>query len=213
MFPDPSGPRVEMGVPPHRFVGDARFGHWSPVTGDSPLTSEYHPLDVSDDPTKLGGTTGMYTPGRTWIQDSSAPYMQRQEEYRFRIAGQEETTFTRTITENGVSRQERWVQNVYEYQRNTQTVFGGDVEKNGVKGSLSGVANILNIDHDWKRIPPQDITSLSAHNPTIKYYLPDGCGGQFTFKEGIPVGGFSGLPPVSMNPQPGEVPPSMHRPR
>lgn len=212
VFPDP-GREVEMAVPPNRLVGDARFGHWAPVTSPAPLKPEYHPLDVSDDPTKLGGTTAMYTPGRTWVQDSSAPYAQYQEEYRFRIAGQEDTTFTRTVTENGVPRQERWVQNVYEYQRNTQTVFGGDVEKNGVKGSLSGLPPILTIDNDWKRIPPQDIASLSAHNPTIKYYLPDGCGGQFIFKEGVPVGGFSGLPPVSMTPGPGEIPPSMHRPR
>lgn len=81
-----------------------------------------------------------------------------------------------------------------------------------VYNSLSGLPPVLTIDNGWKQIPPQDIASFSAHNPTAKHYLPDGCGGQFTFKEGVPVGGFSGLPPVSMTPGPGEVPPSMHRP-
>lgn len=167
------------------------------------------------DPTKLGGTTGMYTPGKHWIQDASAPHAEFREEYKFRIVGQEATTHTRTVNDNGVWKQERWVQNVYEYQRNTQVTFNGDVSRNGTRGSLDGLPDLTNFDNDWKPIIPQEIVSLSARNPSVDYYLPDGCGGQFTIQEGIPVGGYSGLPPVSMTPSPGsgEVPPSMHRPR
>ncbi|WP_142386852.1 hypothetical protein [Mycobacterium hubeiense] len=215
---DPA-PAGQAGNPPNGFVGDQRFGHWEPVVPPPyvgatppPLKPEYRPFP--EDPTKLGGTTGMYTPGRTWVQDSSAPYVQRQEEYRFRIAGQEATTYTRMVNENGVWKQERWVQNVYEYQRNTQLVFGGDISRNGEKGSLAGLPPMPNFDNEWKRILPQEIAVLSAQNPTIKYYLPDGCGGQFTFENGVPVGGYSGLPPASMTPIPGtgQVPPVMTRP-
>ncbi|MBP2450956.1 hypothetical protein [Mycolicibacterium lutetiense] len=211
---------VQQGAPPNRFVGDSRFGHWSPVPlthdGSSPpLKSEYRPLDVSDDPTKLAGTTGMYTPGKNWIQDSSAPYAQYKEEYRFRIAGQEATTHTRMVNDNGTWRQERWVQNVYEYQQNKQFVAGGDVRVKGKDGSLGGLPPVTLYDNDWKRIAPQEIVSLSANNSAVKYYLPDGCGGQFTIEKGVPVGGYSGMPPVSLTPTPGsgEVPPIMQRPR
>lgn len=203
-------------IPPNRFIGDQRFGHWEPVTESDPAPSknEYRPLRVGDDPTQLGGTTGMYTPGKNWIQDSSAPYLQYQEEYRFRIAGQEATTYTQTINDNGVLKQERWVQNVYEYQENTRFVPGGDIRANGKDGSLGGLPPVTIYDHDWKQISPQEVVSLSADNSTVKYYLPDGCGGQFTVENGVPVGGYSGLPPVSTTPTPstGEVPPVMTRP-
>lgn len=216
------GSEVQQEVPPNRFIGDQRFGHWEsvvapPYVGDRPppLNSQYRPLPDGDDPTKLGGTTGMYTPGKHWIQDASAPHAEYREEYKFRIVGQEATTHTRMVNDNGVWKQERWVQNVYEYQRNTQVTFNGDVSRNGTRGSLDGLPDLTNFDNDWKPIIPQEIVSLSARNPSVDYYLPDGCGGQFTIQEGIPVGGYSGLPPVSMTPSPGsgEVPPSMHRPR
>jgi len=72
---------------------------------------------------------------------------------------------------------------------------------------------ITTYDNDWKQISPQEIVSLSADNSAVKYYLPDGCGGQFTMEQGVPIGGYSGLPPIAMVPGPGEVPPSMHQPR
>lgn len=39
----------------------------------------------------------------------------------------------------------RVVQNVYEYERNTQISFYGGVERNGIKGSLSGLSSVVGI--------------------------------------------------------------------
>ena len=110
--------------PANPFIGDQRFGHWEsviapPYTGATPppLTRQYHPFPEGT-PLKTGGTTGWYTPGRNWAAD--APYAQYQEQYRFRISGREATAYTRMVHQNGRWQQERWVQNVYEYQRNTQ---------------------------------------------------------------------------------------------
>ena len=121
--------------PTNPFIGDQRFGHWAtviapPYTGATPppLNRQYHQFPEGT-PLKTGGTTGWYTPGRNWAADP--PYAQYQEQYRFRMAGREATTYTRMVLENGRWQQERWVQNVYEYQRNTQTSFGGDVSGEG----------------------------------------------------------------------------------
>jgi hypothetical protein len=89
--------------PTNPFIGDLRFGQWEgviapPYTGSTPppLKPEYRPFP-EDTPLKTGGTTGWYTPGKSWIGDTDPPYAQLQEEYRFRIAGREETTYTRMV--------------------------------------------------------------------------------------------------------------------
>lgn len=194
--------------PANPFIGDHRFGHWEPViappyTGSTPppLTRQYRAFPEGT-PLKIGGTTGWYTPGRNWAAD--APYAQFQEQYRFRIAGVEATTYTRMVHENGRQQQERWVQHIYEYQRNTQMSFSGDVSVRGKDGDLAGLPSPPRIDHEWKPIGPNAIATLSAKNAGITYYLPDGCGGQFTYQGGVPLGGMSGLPPA---------PPIMTRPR
>lgn len=206
----PDGPLVPTPPvdPANPFVGDQRFGHWEPViapphTGSTPppLTRQYRAFPDGT-PLKIGGTTGWYTPGRNWAAD--APYAQFQEQYRFRIAGVEATTYTRMVDQNGRQQQERWVQNVYEYQRNTQMSFSGDVSVRGKDGDLAGLPSPPRIDYEWKPIGPNDIAALSARNADITYYLPDGCGGQFTYQGGVPLGGMSGLPPA---------PPTMTRPR
>ena len=43
------------------------------------------------------------------------------------------------VHENGRWQQQRWVQNVYEYQRNTQISFSGDVSVRGKPGDLAGL--------------------------------------------------------------------------
>ena len=194
--------------PTNPFIGDQRFGHWEsviapPYTGATPppLSRQYHQFPEGT-PLKTGGTTGWYTPGRNWAADP--PYAQYQEQYRFRIAGRVATTYTRMVHENGRWQQERWVQNVYEYQRNTQIGFSGDVSVRGKPGDLAGLPSPPYIDYEWKPIGLNEIASLSARNTTTTYYLPDGCGGQFTYQGGVPVGGLSGLP---------STPPIMTRPR
>ena len=194
--------------PANPFIGDQRFGHWErviapPYTGVTPppLTRRYHPFPDGT-PLKTGGTTGWYTPGRNWAAD--APYVQYQEQYRFRIAGREATAYTRMVHEDGRWQQERWVQNVYEYQKNTQMSFSGDVSVKGKDGDLAGLPSPPHIDYEWKPIGLNEIATLSARNTATTYYLPDGCGGQFTYQGGVPLGGMGGLPPG---------PPVMTRPR
>ncbi len=194
--------------PANPFIGDQRFGYWErviapPHTGltPPPLTRRYHPFPEGT-PLKTGGTTGWYTPGKNWVAD--APYAQYQEQYRFRIAGREATAYTRMVHEDGRWQQERWVQNVYEYQRNTQTLFGGEVSVKGKDGDLAGLLSPPHIDYEWKPIGLNEIATLTARNTATTYYLPDGCGGQFTYQGGVPLGGMSGLPPA---------PPVMTRPR
>lgn len=185
--------------PANPFIGDQRFGHWEsviapPYTGATPppLTRQYRPLPEGT-PLKTGGTTGWYTPGRNWAAD--APYVQYQEQYRFRISGRDATAYTRMVHQNGHWKQERWVQNVYEYQRNTQTLFGGDVSGKGKQGDIAGLPSPPHIDYEWKPIGLNKIAALSATNTATTYYLPDGCGGHIRYQGGVPVGGLSGLPP------------------
>lgn len=194
--------------PANPFIGDLRFGHWEPViappytgTAPPPLTRRYRPFPEGT-PLKTGGTTGWYTPSRSWAADP--PYAQLQEQYRFRIVGVEETTSTRMVRQNGRWQQERWVQNVYEYQRNTQMHFSGDVSVRRTRGDIGGLTVAPYIDYEWKPLGPNEIAALSAKNPSTTYYVPDGCGGQFTYEAGVARGGMSGLPPAQ---------PIMTRPR
>lgn len=200
LVPGPS-PAGRAPDPTDPFMDDPRFGHWEdvppPYTGSPPpLQQQYRPYPDGA-PLKVGPTTGMYTPGKTWIADSDAPAAQAQEEYRFKLAGQQATTVTRTVYDDGHWQQQRWVQNVYEYQRNTSIVFGGDVGMKGVEGEqgdVGGLPPIQNIDQHWKPISLPQIATLSGGNAGTTYYLPDGCGGNVTFAGGVPQGS-SGLPP------------------
>ncbi len=211
----PAPPQAGQPVPVGpSFVGDENFGHWEnvapppPYVGASPppLAAQYRPFGEGT-PLKVGPTTGMYTPGKTWVTEDQAPAMQAQEGYRFRIAGNEATTYTRMVNENGHWRQQRWVANVYEYQRNTQMAFGGDV---GVKmhdgsgtGDLGGLGPFPLIDRTWEPISLPQISGLSANNADVTYYLPDGCGGTVNFVGGIvpPVAGAPASVPVMTRPR------------
>ncbi|CAN5240852.1 hypothetical protein BH11ACT7_BH11ACT7_04490 [soil metagenome] len=195
-----------VGEPPDptdTFVGDERFGHWEdvivpPYTGKEPppLKSEYRPFGP-DTPGKNGGPSEWYVRGRNWVTDDQAPLAQYQEQYKFRISGQEATPYTRMVTDDGVMRQQRWVQNVYESQHNTRLLFGGEVGVKGRGGWKEGdIGALPPIQYfaDWHRMAPNEIATISGNNPTVKYYMPDGCGGQFTYEGGVPVGGWSGKP-------------------
>ena len=152
--------------PANPFIGDQRFGHWEsviapPYTGElpPPLARQYRPFPEGT-PLKTGGTTGWYTPGRNWAAD--APYVQYQEQYRFRISGREATAYTRMVHQNGRWQQERWIQNVYEYQKNTQMSFSGDVSVRGKDGDLAGLPSPPHIDYEWKPIGLNEIATLSS---------------------------------------------------
>ncbi|KAA0095294.1 hypothetical protein CIW49_22720 [Mycolicibacterium sp. P1-18] len=182
--------------PADNWVGNPDFGHWEtvPASADGttpPLTPEYRPF-TDDTPLKVGPTTGMYVPGKTWISDEDAPAVAFQEEYRFRIAGTEATDVTRLVNVNGENQVQRWVGNVYEYQRNTWT---------GATGDLSGLPPIQNIDQTWEPISLPEMATLSGMNPTTTYYVPDGCGGSVEFNGGVPDGVVLPQPPTMTRPR------------
>lgn len=189
--------------PANPFAGDPNFGNWEdvpvppPYVGATPppLKPEYRPLPEGS-PLKIGGTTGFYTPGRTWVTDDQAPYAQLQEAYRFRMAGTEATTTTRMVFQDGVWRQQRWVQNVYEYQRNTQVTLQGPIKSQG-EADIDALTPPPYIDQKWKPISLAQVVSLSNANMDTTYYLPDGCGGQLQYVGGVLT---NGIPPASTIP-------------
>ena len=201
----PTRPRQGQDADPRdQFVGDERFGHWEdvpappPYTGANPppLKDQYRPFPP-DTPAKAGGPTEWYVPGKSWIGDIDPPLVQHQEQYKFRIAGQEATTTTRTVESSGVMREQRWVQNVYEAQHNTWWKVDGSIPVKGAGGWDEGDISIPTIPNfgPWQQMPLNQIATISATNPDVTFYIPDGCGGQFTYSGGVPVGGFSGKPP------------------
>ena len=203
--PNPHGP-VD---PRNPLIGDERFGHWEnvvppPYVGKEPPPPWTGHRSLEGFPGKgPAGPSGFYVPGgKTWADDNAPPFAYMQEQYRFRITGEDYTSYTRMV--NG--QQQQWVQCSYEAQRYTQFSFGGDAwapkganpitkEPGGViSGGLAGINPPPKIS-PWQPITLNQIGSLSAANPDVTYYIPNGCGGQFTFSGGVPVGGVP--PPPS----------------
>lgn len=188
--------------PRNPFVGDERFGQWvnvvpPPYTGDTPPAPWTGHRSMEGFPGKEpAGPSGFYVPGgKTWIDDSAPPMANLQEQYRFRISGQDFTSFTRMV--NG--HQQQWVQYTYEAQRFTQLNIAGPAwastepdeiarTPGGVMtGGLGGITPPPKIG-GWEPISLPQIAVLSDANPSVTYYIPNGCGGQFTFANGMPAG-------------------------
>lgn len=208
--PIPDPPPNTVLDPDHPFVGDQRFGQWEnysppPYVGKTPPppTFEHRPLDgVAARP---GGPSNFYTPGRTWVADSDAPFGSQSEAYKFRMTGQDATSYTRTVTVDGHQQLQRWVANTYEAQRISKVDINGSIwSKNapGEAGTLlpgnGGLGGLSLGDQfgPWHSITPNQMADLSALNPTATYYIPDGCGGAFNFAGGVPVGGVAPAPTV-----------------
>ncbi|QRY51169.1 EspA/EspE family type VII secretion system effector [Mycolicibacterium septicum] len=175
--------------------GNPAYGQWETIS-TSP-TGPWPPLDLKyrdfeDSPLKIGPTTGLYVPKQSWITNEDAPLAQYREGYRFQLAGTQPTDVTRLVNQDGQWQVQRWVSNVYEYQRNTSTSAGGD---------FAGLPPIQNIDREWKPITIPEINSLSATNSTVKYYLPDGCGGSVTMLGGVPTNAPRVDPPIMTRPR------------
>ncbi len=208
--PLPAGPRVQFD-PRNPFVDDPRFGHWEnvtppPYTGATPPPPWTGHKSLEGLPGKgPGGPSGFYVPGgKTWADDSTAPMGYLTEQYRFRISGEDYTGYTRIV--NG--QQQQWVQYTYDAQRYTQINMGGaqawaPKAPNEITGELGGVATgglsgitPPPIMEGWKPMSLPQISSLSAGSPAATFYIPDGCGGQFTFSGGVPVGGMAPPPTI-----------------
>lgn len=184
-------------------VGDQRFGYWE----DVPI-----PLKpwVDDVPPPLGREirrfpedrlrdnaarpTEFFVPNKSWLFDSEAPYVQCQEQYMIRISGTEATPYVRVPTDAGRATQQRWVAYTYEVSKRRQVVLGGDIRVRGHVGDIAALGPFPWIEQTWTPTPINDIARLSADNPTIRFNIPDGCGGQFAYTAGVPAGGWIGKP-------------------
>ena len=175
--------------PTYPHVGDPSFGQWEtvppppPYVGASPppLKPEYRPLPDGT-PLTMGSSTGMFTPGKTWIGDIDEPAAQFDTSYRFRWAGDEATTVTRVANDGTL---QRWVAHVYEYQRDTDFHLNGD---------LGALPHIVNFDRTWHPITVQQFAQLSYNNPDVTFSLPDGCGGRIPYINGAAKGFESPVP-------------------
>jgi len=194
----------------HPFVGDERFGQWEnytppPYVGATPPPPplEHRPLDgVAARP---GGPSNFYTPGRTWVADSDAPFASQSEAYRFRITGMDATSYTRTVTINGHQQLQRWVGYTYEAQRISKVDVNGSIWSKSAPGTpatlLPGTGGLGGLGFGqkfgaWHSVTPNQMANLSALNPTATYYIPDGCGGAFNFVSGVPTGGIAPPPTI-----------------
>lgn len=207
---------MRPGVPPvatdprNPFIGDPRFGYWTdyvppPYTGATPPPPAKQHVPWVDGP--AGGPTGFYTPGKTWIDDNAAPFAAYQQQYKFRINGEDLTSYTQ-VGPGG--QMQRWVAYTYEAQEFQNVALNGDIwaktPPDSTQGTLGGVTtggigglSVPPKIGPWQPITPAQIATLSAANPTVKYYMPDPCGEQFSFVNGSPIGGNA----------PGPITPSM----
>jgi hypothetical protein len=190
----PQTPPRTPGVPSdptYPFVGDERFGQWesvpppSPYVGTSPPppAPQYRPMPGGT-PLTVGPSTGMFTPGKTWIGDIDPPAAQFDTNYRFRWVADQATSVTRVAGDGGL---QRWVAHVYEYQRDSDFHLNGD---------FAGLPHAINFDRTWHPISLPQITQLSANNPDVTFYLPDGCGGTKPFINGAAQGWGAPATPV-----------------
>lgn len=189
----PAPPRAGQPVDPtDPYVGNENLGHWENVgpppryvgVTPPPLTAEHRPFR-DDLPIRTGPSTGMYTPGKTWLNDEDEPIIHAQEAYSFRIAGTRATTTTRMVKPNGRWQQQRWAANVYEAKRHSAAVWGND---------LAGLGQAQEFNQPWKPISLTEISRLSARNAGTTYYLPDGCGGTVEFNAGVADGKVPTVP-------------------
>lgn len=214
--PDAPLPTSPPGVPPvatdprNPFIGDPRFGYWSdfvppPYTGSTPPPPAKQHVPWANGPE--GGPTGFYTPGKTWIGDNDAPFAAYQQQYKFRINGEDLTSYTQV---GPTGQMQRWVAYTYEAQEFQNVSLNGDVwvktpadESQGTLGGVTtggiGGISVPPKIGPWQPITPAQIAVLSANNPSVDYYMPDPCGQQFSFVNGVATGGNA----------PGPITPSM----
>ena len=195
----PQAPPGTPGVPSdpgYPSVGDEHFGQWEPVPPPPPYVGasppppapQYRPLPDGT-PLTVGPSTGMFTPGKTWIGDIDPPGAQFDTNYRFRWVGDQATSVTRVAGDGSL---QRWVAHVYEYQRDTDFHLNGD---------FAALPHAINFDRAWHPISLPQIAQLSANNPDVTFYLPNGCGGTWPFINGATQAWGAPAPPV-MIPEP-----------
>lgn len=210
---DPRPPQAAVD-PRNPFVGDERFGQWvdvvpPPYTGDTPPPPWTGHRDFPPETMEIGqpkgpaGPSGFYTPGgRPWADGNAPPMADWQEQYAFRMSGQDYTPYTRMVD----GHQQQWVQNTYEAREWTRVNINGPAwagkDPNPITGELGGTTTggLGGISpppymHPWRPIGLNEIATLSGQNPTVPFYVPDGCGGKLTFQGGVPHGGLT-PPPV-----------------
>ncbi|MCA2251506.1 hypothetical protein JF729_27365 [Mycobacterium intracellulare] len=196
--------------PRNPFVGDQRFGRWEDVVPPPYVGKEPPPPWTGHrkfpNPYLEGGPSGFYSPGgNTWADDSSAPAAHLENQYKFRISGEDWTNYTRIDPATGNKQQ--WVQYTYEGEKWTRAPINlnvwGPKAPNEITGELGGVhtGSLAGISPPayrgpWEPMTLPQIATLSAANPSVHFYMPDDCGFQFSFLNGVATGGDSGLGPI-----------------
>lgn len=205
--PDLPKPAID---PRNPFVGDERMGRWEdivppPYVGATP-PPPWTGHRKFPNPYLEGGPSGFYSPGgKTWADESSAPAAHVENQYNFRISGEDWTSYTRTDPVTG--HQQQWVQYTYEAEKWTRVPVNlnvwGPKPPNEITGELGGVntGSLAAISPPayrgpWEPMTLPQIATLSAANPSVHFYMPDDCGSQFTFVNGVATGGNSGLGPI-----------------
>lgn len=131
----------------------------------------------------VGPSTGLYTPGKNWIQDSGKPASVLEQSDQFRIVGTVATTETRWVpgSEPGTGIQQRWIANVYEAR--TMVKVGGEGAE-GSKAVVTGSPGIgippgrgiptlhMTAIGDWHSTSLADIYAKSQSHPGTTFYLP-----------------------------------------
>jgi hypothetical protein len=183
------GPVKDAPASDDRKVEQPPSGPAAPLTDpQSPPMPPGEPIDPKNgrigDP-RFGHWEDVTQPYKPWVGDTPPP-----------LTTAEATPYTRVLDSAAGPTQQRWVQYTYEVAHSRQVSLGGDVQVKGKPGDIAGLGPYRWLSEDWTPTSIADIAKLSATNPKIDFHIPDGCGGQFTLQNAVPVGPLPiGVPP------------------
>lgn len=179
----PPGKTVWSGPPPAGKVEGT--GVWtvdqsrpqsSPVVPAGPQPGEGQVKPFAPDPLKEAGWTGPMSAGPS----GPATGFDYQHNYRFRIAGTQQTNIVEMVQIGDKWYPATWNQYVYEVQDQNRMVGIGDL------GAISEIP----APSPWRPITLGEITALSHRFPGNPFYIPNGCGGAIPMVDG----GFTNRP-------------------
>ncbi|MFS0898683.1 WXG100 family type VII secretion target [Mycolicibacterium litorale] len=135
----------------------------SPAVPTGPQPGEGQVVPFEPDPTKEGAWTGPMSAGPS----SPATGFDYQHNYRFRIAGTQQTNVVQMVQIGDSWYPATWNQYLYEVQDQNRVVGIGDL------GAISEIP----APGPWQPITLPEIGALSHKFPNNTFYIPDGCGG------------------------------------
>ena len=133
-------------------------------------------------PPRVGPTSGLQDVAPTTPNGWGAnPPVTLQEEYRFRLVGEQfngAADHVRWVQRDGQWYQAKWID--YQFEGEHVTVPKGNV---GLTGGLPQIPIGLN---QWQPMSIKDIYGVEAHNPRLTLYLPDICGQPYVISPKTP---------------------------